>query len=237
MEKKEKFAATISEKTKEYANKIRTRTKEFFLREKGFGVDIWRNRRMLVACNEGALHRMLICSIVLFCIWLLWALWLKFNNTGSILDSYYYFSPLTLRERFSFDINPFKIPIFQWWRSDEILANSIVFAPFGALFNMLAKKKNIWRDLAICFGISLSIELLQLFTTIGVFATIDLVTNTFGYLFGYAAYELIFKKLSVKTKVWFLRIINVCVFIWLCFAAVNTARNMDVIIGIITRTL
>ena len=187
MRRKEEFAATILEKTKEYANKIRTRAKEFFPHAKAFLCDLWEKHRAFIACNARTLRRMLICSIVLFGVWLLWALWLKFNNISSILDTYYYFSPLTLRERVLFDINLFKIPISQWWQSDEILANSIVFAPFGVLFNMLAKKKNIWRDLAICLGISLFIELLQLFTSIGVFATIDLVTNTFGYLFGYAA--------------------------------------------------
>ena len=50
------------------------------------------------------------------------------------------------------------------------------------------------RDLGICFLISLFFELLQLFTMIGNFATMDLITNVAGYFVGLVFYELIFKK-------------------------------------------
>lgn len=230
MKKEEKVQVTILKRIGEYTGKISARAKTLLQ-------NMWRKYCTFTACNAETLHRMLICSLVLFSLWLLWALWLKFNNVNSITDSYYYFSPLTLRERILFNVNLLSAPFSRWWRWDEVFANSIVFAPFGVLFNMLAKKKNIWRDLAICFGISLFMEALQFFTTIGVFAVIDLVTNTVGYLFGYVAYKWIFQKLSVKAMVWFLRIVNTGVFVWLCFAGVNIARNMDIFIAILTRTL
>ena len=184
-----------------------------------------------------ALRRNVILFTLLFCLWLVWALWLKFNSNDGIVQGYRFLSKLTLQERFMFGLEPTNPHKASGRQLFEIVANCIVFAPFGVLFNLLAKKKNIFRDLVICLGISLFFELLQLFTAIGAFATIDLISNPIGYIFGYIAYELIFRRLPVRFNLWLFRIANIGLIVWLSYAAVQTAKSMDIIIGILTRTL
>ena len=183
------------------------------------------------------LRRNVILFTLLFCLWLVWALWLKFNSNDGIVQGYRFLSKLTLQERFMFGLEPTNPHKASGRQLFEIVANCIVFAPFGVLFNLLAKKKNIFRDLVICLGISLFFELLQLFTAIGAFATIDLISNPIGYIFGYIAYELIFRRLPVRFNLWLFRIANIGLIVWLSYAAVQTAKSMDIIIGILTRTL
>ena len=196
-----------------------------------------RKKREDVLVYSRALRRNVILATFLFCLWLVWALWLKFNNNDGIVQGYRFLSKLTLQERFLFGLEPTNPHKASGRQLFEIVANCIVFAPFGVLFNLLAKKKNVFRDLVICFGASLFVELLQLFTTIGAFATIDLISNPIGYIFGYVFYELIFKRLPTRLNLWFFRIANIGLIGWLSYAAIQTAKSMDVIIGILTRTL
>ena len=90
-----------------------------------------------------ALRRNVILFTLLFCLWLVWALWLKFNSNDGIVQGYRFLSKLTLQERFMFGLEPTNPHKASGRQLFEIVANCIVFAPFGVLFNLLAKKKNI----------------------------------------------------------------------------------------------
>lgn len=119
----------------------------------------------------------------------------------------------------------------------EFFANSLVFAPFGVLLNYMFAKRNILRDFALCVGLSLSIEIFQLFTLFGGFATVDLIMNSVGYFVGLFIYYLIFKKRSTKTCIWVCRAFNFVFLILFVYALVTTIQNGELIIGILTRTL
>ena len=207
------------EKTKEYLR----RAKESFKKH--------------LVCDERALRGEAIFSFVGYIIVLFWALWLKFNDFHMVVLNYAWLSKMTIEERFLYDIIPFRIRFDFWNQFIQFPANAIVFAPMGVVLQHVFKKKNIWRDLAICFGVSLSIEVVQLFTIIGNFATADLIMNTLGYLIGFLVYRLIFSKISTPQMVWVYRVINLILVPVLVVVVVTTVKNWDMIVAIITRTL
>ena len=199
--------------------------------------DLLKNLNALRECNEKALRREVWVASIMYVFILFWALWLKFNDFHMIVPNYQWLSKLTVKERFLYDIVPFQIRYDFANQFREILLNGIVFTPFGVMFSHLFKKKSIWRDLAICFGISLSIELVQLFTLIGSFATADLIMNTVGYFIGYAVYKWIFSKFSCKVMLWVYRVANLILLIALIVVIITTINNWSLIVAILTRTL
>lgn len=188
-------------------------------------------------CNEQALRKGALFATVSYIIVLFWALWLKFNDFHMVVPNYAWLSKMTVKERFLYDIIPFQIRYNFWGELIQFPANAIVFAPFGVILPHRFQKKNIWRDLAICFGVSLSIEVVQLFTIIGNFATADLIMNTLGYFIGFVFYRLIFSKLSTQKMVWIYRVANLLLIIALIVVIVTTINNMELITAILTRTL
>ena len=177
-------------------------------------------------------------TLVLFLLFLLWGLWLKFNDIYMIKMNYInLLSHLSLRERFLYDIVPFQYKFDVFNQIKETIYNSFIFIPIGIFLNILFDKKNILRDILICFGISLSIELLQLFTMIGSFSSSDLIMNTLGYFLSLPIYYLIIKKLPLKFNIILFLTSNILLSIILVYAFFNTLIHLDVIIGILTRTL
>jgi glycopeptide antibiotics resistance protein len=187
--------------------------------------------------DERVLRREVIFAIAFYIFILLWALCLKFCNAEMLAQNYKNLSELNLRERFLWDIVPFYTRQNHTVQRLEFVANSIVFAPFGVLLNYLFKKRCIIRDFALCVGFSLAIEVFQLFTLLGGFATADLIMNSLGYFVGLAIYYLIFKKRTVKTCIWTCRVANAIflpLFIW---ALVTTLQNGELILSILTKQL
>jgi len=208
----------------------RGKTKEFCTRAK-------RKFKALLVADERALYRGAIFAAGAYIIVLFWALWLKFNDFHMVVPNYRRLKEMTLQERFLYDLIPFQIRFNFIDQFLQLPANAVVFTPFGVLLQHIFKKKNIWRDLAVCFGISLSIEIVQLFTLIGSFATADLIMNTLGYFIGFALYRWIFSKISTQKMVWVYRVSNLILSIVLVVVIVGTIKNWELIIGIFTRTL
>lgn len=188
-------------------------------------------------CNERALQKAAVFATCAYVVVLFWALWLKFNDFHMVVLNYQWLSKMTLKERFLYDIIPFQIRFDFVNQFLQFPANAIIFAPFGVVLQHAFKKKNVWRDLAVCFGVSLAIEVVQLFTIIGNFATADLIMNTLGYFIGFAIYRFIFSKISTQKMVWIYRIANLIIVSLLIAAVITTINNLDLIIAILTRTL
>ena len=187
--------------------------------------------------DEHALRRGAIFAFVAYIVVLFWALWLKFNDFSMVVANYRWLSKMTVKERFLYDIIPFQIRYDFIRELLQFPANAIVFAPLGVMLPHTFKKKNIWRDVAVCFGISLLIEVVQLFTVIGNFATADLIMNTLGYFIGYAAYQWIFSKFPCRVMVWIYRVADLLLFVALIVTVVTTINNWELIVAILTRTL
>lgn len=76
---------------------------------------------------------------------------------------------------------------FTWF---EIRANILLFIPIGFLLPIVIKKP-VWLPPIIGIGISIIIELIQLITHRGLCETDDVISNTIGFLIGFAAFWLI----------------------------------------------
>lgn len=76
---------------------------------------------------------------------------------------------------------------FTWF---EIRANVLMFVPIGFLLPPVIKKP-VWLPPIIGIGISVIIELIQLITHRGMCETDDVISNTIGFLIGFAAFWLI----------------------------------------------
>jgi len=191
----------------------------------------------LFTYDERALRREVIYATVFYTFILFWIVCLKFGNAEMLARNYKNLSELTLEERFLWDIVPFytrQNHTVQWL---EFFANSLVFAPFGVLLNYMFAKRNILRDFALCVGLSLCIELFQLFTLLGGFATADLIMNGLGYFLGLIIYYLIFKNRSLKTCIWICRVANFIFFVLLFYAVGTTLQVWELIVSIFTKQL
>ena len=176
-------------------------------------------------------------AIALYTFVLLWIVCLKLGNAETLTRNYINLTELTLEERFMWDIIPFHTRQNHELQRMEFIANSLIFAPFGVLLNYAFKKRNIFRDVFLCFAFSLTIEVFQLYSLLGGFATEDLIMNTLGYFVGLIFYYLIFKKRTVKTCIWVCRIANFILLPVFIYALVTALQNGELILSILDRTL
>ena len=213
------------------------RTKEKTEQKKKEGELLPLQKESFFTYDERVLRREVIYATVLYVFILLWMLIFKFSNAEMLARNYKNLSELNLRERFLWDIVPFYTRQNHTLQRLEFVANSLVFAPFGVLLNYLFKKRCIIRDFALCVGFSMAIEVFQLYTLLGGFATADLIMNSLGYFVGLVLYYLIFKKRTVKTCIWTCRIANAIFLPLFIYALVTTLQNGELILSILTKQL
>lgn len=72
----------------------------------------------------------------------------------------------------------------------NLIGNVFIFAPIGFLLPCCSKKRGFWRTIGIGFGVSLSIELIQLALP-RCSDVDDLLLNTLGTALGYGLYILV----------------------------------------------
>lgn len=192
---------------------------------------------LLYQREAGRIRRLAAVATVLFAAWIFWALLLKFSSAQGLSIIYKRMRKMTLEERFLSEIIPFWLGDDYLNRTLLVIANGLVFAPFGVLLQYSFREKNIWRDVGICFSISFCIEATQLITLLGGFATTDLIMNTFGYFIGLWIYRRCFANAQPHKVVRFYRIFNALMVCLLLFAVLVTYYNRGAIIAILTRTL
>ena len=193
---------------------------------------IWHTR------DERTLRRCVAICTAIFSLLLIWVVFFKFGISSMIYRNYVNLSQFDLKGRFLYDIIPFNLHNINIKNQImDILCNCLLFAPYGALFCELFKKKSILRDLAICFLISLVIEVVQLFTMLGGFATIDLITNTISYFVGYLIYRFLLTRMNTESRVCFYRVINLIMLPILVYAAYTFVDNFELIMAVLTRSI
>lgn len=96
------------------------------------------------------------------------------------------------------------VPFWSYGRPDlivENIMNVIVFIPIGILLGCIFNVRKCWHILQLGAGISLSIEILQLFLRRGYSELDDVMHNTLGCLMGYGLYSIIkigYEKISKR---------------------------------------
>lgn len=80
------------------------------------------------------------------------------------------------------------------------ILNIFLFIPFGFLCPLISKRyQSVKNTLLIGFGLSLTIEIVQLFTLYRATDIDDLITNIIGTLIGYFCFRFIYKLATTKS--------------------------------------
>lgn len=193
--------------------------------------------------TEQTVGRLVISATVMF-VWLLfWALVLKLGREDMLIRNHTNLMQLTTIERIMWDLVPFNYRGSDYEISLQILTtvlNCFVFAPLGVTLSYLLVNKGklgVLFGTLIHFGIVLAIELIQLFTMFGNFATEDFITNTVGYFIGVGLYFLLFKRLSAKHNVVFFSIINLLLVVMVVFSLITTIDAADVLAELFVKSV
>ena len=190
--------------------------------------------------TEKTIRRLSISAAIMLLWIMIWALVFKLCDPEMLTRTYINLKELTPLERIMWDLIPFNYRGTDYWKMRQMIdtaLNCFVFAPYGALFCYIFKKRNVFRDAGICLGICISIELLQLATMLGNPATEDLITNTLGCFIGHGINVLAFDRMSLKAKTMIVGVVNLILIGGSIYAIITTIGAADVIYGIITRTL
>lgn len=195
--------------------------------------------------NNKKIKRLNILSIIIFCIYILLLIWivlLKCNIYLSITNGYFEFKTFTLKERFEYYLIPF-IDYFNnestqtFIKLKDGILNVIVFIPLGLYLSFFIKKNKFIKVILYTLLISLTFEVVQLFTLLGSFQTEDLILNLFSGLLGYLIYKIIYKEKNIKVLN-ILSLISIIILTpILIYGVINTINMIDVYIDVITRSL
>lgn len=72
----------------------------------------------------------------------------------------------------------------------NLFGNILIFVPYGFLISMASTSRGLLKTLFYSFGLSLGVEIFQLFTRVGSFDVDDLLLNTIGGIFGYILFSI-----------------------------------------------
>ena len=70
----------------------------------------------------------------------------------------------------------------------NLAGNILIFVPYGFFISMASRSRGFFKTLFFSMGLSLCVEIVQLFTRVGSFDVDDLILNTLGGLLGYAVF-------------------------------------------------
>jgi glycopeptide antibiotics resistance protein len=131
------------------------------------------------------LHKTALAVYIVFLLWLV-----LFKTSTDFI------SVLTGYQSRSLNLTPFAG--YSPGNVREMIDNFIVFVPLGLLLGIVFNHVSFWRKLAWIFTFSFVAEVAQYVFAIGTTDITDLITNTFGGLFGLAAYSLASKHINSK---------------------------------------
>lgn len=83
--------------------------------------------------------------------------------------------------------------------ASEIIANLLLFVPFGLYLGTLRPDWQWWRIIGISAGVSLSLEVAQYVFALGSTDTTDIIVNTAGALVGFGLITVVRSRLGTRT--------------------------------------
>jgi glycopeptide antibiotics resistance protein len=82
----------------------------------------------------------------------------------------------------------------------EVMANLLLFVPFGVYLGLLAQSRRWWNTTWVCTGASLALEGSQYVLGVGRSDATDVIVNTLGGLAGLAALAVARRALRERTR-------------------------------------
>lgn len=67
----------------------------------------------------------------------------------------------------------------------NLAGNILIFVPYGFFISVASRERGFFKTLFFSMGLSLCVEIIQLFTRVGSFDVDDILLNTIGGVFGY----------------------------------------------------
>ena len=72
----------------------------------------------------------------------------------------------------------------------NLFGNILIFVPYGFFISVAAARRGFFKTLFFSFGLSLCVEIVQLFTRVGSFDVDDILLNTIGGALGYILFAI-----------------------------------------------
>jgi glycopeptide antibiotics resistance protein len=108
----------------------------------------------------------------------------------------------------------------------EVIANVLLFVPFGIYLGLLAPRWPWWAVGAVVFGTSLVFEVTQPLISTGGFDTSDLIANTAGGIAGTGLLVLLRRRLGARLETIITRVLIVGTVVWVVALAVFIASPL-----------
>lgn len=74
--------------------------------------------------------------------------------------------------------------------SANLAGNILIFVPYGFFISIASKSRGFFKTLFASMGLSLCVEIVQLFTRVGSFDVDDILLNTIGGVLGYILFTI-----------------------------------------------
>lgn len=72
----------------------------------------------------------------------------------------------------------------------NLAGNILIFVPYGFFISMASRSRGLFKTLFFSMGLSLCVEVVQLFTRVGSFDVDDILLNTIGGVLGYIFFSI-----------------------------------------------
>lgn len=85
----------------------------------------------------------------------------------------------------------------------NLAGNILIFVPYGFFISMASRSRGFFKTLFCSMGLSLAVEIVQLFTRVGSFDVDDILLNTIGGVLGYISFVIcngIRRKYHVRSR-------------------------------------
>ena len=85
----------------------------------------------------------------------------------------------------------------------NLAGNILIFVPYGFFISMASRSRGFFKTLFCSMGLSLAVEIVQLFTRVGSFDVDDILLNTIGGVLGYILFVIcngIRRKYHVRSR-------------------------------------
>lgn len=185
--------------------------------------------------------RLSLLIFILNLIILNWIVMLKCNNYEYVVPNYQYQSDMVFIERLTAFIVPFLSYFEEDYNALQLIGgdalNILIFIPTGMYLTMFVGKEQRSKVIFITFLISFFFEIAQLFSQLGWFSTLDLMTNTLGGMIGYYVCKTIYKekwlkRLNVASAITASMALPLAI-----YAIVNTALNYQMYLDVLLRRI
>lgn len=167
-----------------------------------------------------------LLSLFIYLIVLIWIIAFKMNMKQAIFECMYTFSKCSIGQRFNVAINSFNLA--KGLANLDFYVNILLFIPLGFYAIILFERRSFIIGFIFSSFLTLSFEIIQLFTAIGFYSFLDIISNILGFILGYIVF--IYLKRIIKDNILNLAFIIFTILLILIasYGIINTIINIDI---------